>query len=99
MPKTKTATEIEDLQTELEELKQMIREAETLDDLNDLHHKVGGSDREKEEWMQRNQRLDALEPKCSWGKFESQCSSEELQARRAWNLIMSQQGVYESKYC
>ena len=90
---------IEGLREELAELKQMIREAETLEDLNDLHHKVGGSDQENQEAEERLRLLDELADRCSWEKFDFQCSREELQARQRWQSIMNQQRYYEFRYC
>ena len=89
----------ENLQQELEELKQLIREAETLEDLNNLHHKVGPSEEEAQLAAERMKRVDALDEKCSWDKFESQCSLDELEARQRWHSIMDEQGFFESKYC
>ncbi len=92
------AIEFEAMQQELEELKQMVREAETLDDLNDLHHKVGASEEEEEKAQKRLELLNKLADRCAWEKFESQCSLEELQARQRWQSIMNIQNAYEAKY-
>jgi len=88
----------ENLQQELEELKQLIREAETLEDLNNLHHKVGPSEKESQSIMERLKKAAALNEKCSWDKFETQCSLDELEARQRWYSIMNEQSLFESKY-
>ncbi|MBE9178724.1 hypothetical protein IQ268_09140 [Oculatella sp. LEGE 06141] len=93
------AVEFETMQQELEEIKQMVRDASTLEDLNHLHHKVGASEQEIEAAEQRISKLDRLVAWCAWEKFESQCSLEELQARQEWTAIMNVQNEYEAKYC
>ena len=57
------------MREELEELKQMIREASTLDDLNDLQHKVGPDEAEEAAAIERMARIDAIADRCAWEKF------------------------------
>jgi hypothetical protein len=90
---------LENLQAELDELKQMIREAETLEDLNDLQHKVGGSPEEEAAAIARMAEIDAIDHKCAWDKFEHQLTDDEHQARAKWHSIMNRQAEYENKYC
>lgn len=100
---TTTAFEakIEELEAELEELKQMVREAETLEDLNDLHHKVGGSPEENAAAEQRLALIDAIDKndRCAWSKQECELTGDQHRARAEWYAIMNRQGAYEAKYC
>lgn len=83
---------------QLEELKQMIREASTLEDLNDLHHHVGPSQDESDEAEKRLQKVDRISDRCVWSKFEFECNADELLARQQWQSIMQVQGAFETKY-
>lgn len=92
---------IEELEAELEELKQMIREAETLEDLNGLHHKVGGSPEENAAAEQRLAQVDAIDKNdsCAWSKQEHELTDDQHRARARWHSIMNRQAEYEGKYC
>lgn len=81
---------------ELEGLKQRVREAQ---DLRELQFLVGPSDAENAEAKSRITALDQLDALCAWGKHEFELSNAERSARSRHNRIMAAQSDYENKYC
>lgn len=44
-----------------------------------------------EESIPRLKKLDELAPKCAFEKFPSECSAEQLRARKEWKRLMDEQ--------